>query len=99
MDSIWVGTDLKIKIELTCSGFSIVDDYFTIMARWGTCSRKFAKDDLVTDENDNYYLLLPTAEMNGVVSLVATLYVPDTDFETGKRKEVIKQTLFKVKPL
>lgn len=99
MESIWIGTDLKIKVELTCSGFTMADDYFTITATWGNgCKREYAKSELATDGSD-YYLMLPTANMSGTVALVATLYVPDTDFESGLRKEVIKENLFKVKPV
>jgi hypothetical protein len=35
--------------------------------------------------------------MKGLVTLIATLYVPDTDFPDGIRSEVVKQDLFSVK--
>jgi hypothetical protein len=35
--------------------------------------------------------------MKGLVTLIATLYVQDTDFPDGIRSEVVKQDLFSVK--
>lgn len=99
MENVWVGTDLKIKTDLSCDGFSMADDDFDIDVYWGNqVQQSFDKSDLIVDEGD-YYMLLSTEGMSGTVAVVATLYVPDTDFTSGTRKEVIKEVLFRVKRL
>ena len=100
MAEVFLGTDLKIKVDLQCEGFSMVDDDFSVDIKCGKITRTYAKDNTawVKDENDDYYLCLPTDGLSGLVSMVATLYVPDEDFaDSNIRREVVKQDLFMVK--
>lgn len=105
-ENVLLGTDLKIKVELICEGFSMDDNDFDLTLRWNGGSKTYKKTSSSTDENivkaqdgSGWYLVIETEElsMKGLVTLIATLYVPDTDFPDGIRSEVVKQDLFSVK--
>ena len=104
-DSVYVGTDLKIKVELTCEGFSMVDDDFDVIVKCGNTSIKYTTNPVATSDksfvpiDDDYYMYIPTTTLKGLVTLVATLYVPDEDYTEGDgiRHEVVKQDLCYVK--
>ncbi|GEM_PF-5399842 len=99
-ENVLLGTDLKIKVELICDGFDMLANDFVIKVKCGSYTETYEKDTLVIDEDNNFYLCLPTDNLKGLVTLVATLYVPDEDFEDGvvpgMRREVVKQDLFYV---
>jgi len=104
-DRVYVGTDLKVKVELACEGFSMDDDDYDVIVKCGDTSIKYttnptaASDKGFVDIDGDYYIYIPTDDMKGVVSLVATLYVPDEDYVEGDgiRREVVKQDLCQVK--
>ena len=105
MENVLLGTDLKLKVELICEGFSMDDDDFDLTIKCGNNSNTYKKTDSSTSSyivhdttgtNDDWYLCLPTTGLKGTVTMVATLYVPDANFDGGKRKEVVKQDLFTV---
>lgn len=105
-ENVLLGTDLKIKVELICEGFSMDDDDFDLTLRWNGGDVTYSKTESSTDEHiveaqdgSGWYLVIETEELNmkGLVTLIATLYVPDTDFPDGIRNEVVKQDLFSVK--
>ena len=63
MDKTFLGTEIKYLVEISASGFSMVDDDFEITLKRGSISRTFRKEDLVHstefiggEEKDNYYL-------------------------------------------
>lgn len=93
----YAGTELKVKVELTCDGFDQASDNWSLMVMWGNGRKKdFSKSDMVTDTDGNYYLPLDTTGMSGKVTVVATLQVPDEDFADGYRQVVLKSTLASV---
>jgi hypothetical protein len=105
-ESVYIGTDLKIKVELTCEGFSMDENDFDLTLRWNGGEVTYSKTESSTDEHiveaqdgSGWYLVIETEKLNmrGLVTLIATLYVPDTDFPDGIRSEVVKQDLFSVK--
>ncbi len=106
-ENVLLGTDLKIKVELTCEGFSMDDDDFDLVLRWNGGEKPLQKresshsDELVRSDEGDWYLCIETEGMKGLVTLIAKLYVPDNDFplKDGKRirEEVVKQDLFNVK--
>jgi hypothetical protein len=105
-ENILLGTDLKIKVELICEGFSMNDDNFDLTLRWNGGDMTYKKTESSTDEHiveaqdgSGWYLVIETEKLNmkGLVTLIATLYVPDTDFPDKIRSEVVKQDLFSVK--
>jgi hypothetical protein len=89
MENYYVGSDLKFKIDISGAGFDMHDDDFYIELQQGTQRVKIAKDELVEDENSNYYLLLDTTSLGfGLVKMAVTAFVPDADFPDGMRREV-----------
>ena len=105
-ENVLLGTDLKIKVELICEGFSMDDDDFDLTLRWNGGDVTYSKTESSTDEHiveaqdgSGWYLVIETEKLNmkGLVTLIATLYVQDTDFPDGIRSEVVKQDLFSVK--
>lgn len=90
MDQAYIGTELKYLVEITASGFSMINDDFNILLKRGSTTHLFQKDDLVRD-GDDFYLCFDSAEFGkGPVTVVITAYVPDTDFDDGLRTEVYK---------
>ena len=82
------------------------DDDFDLTLRWNGGDVTYKKTESSTDEHiveaqdgSGWYLVIETEKlhMKGIVTLVATLYVPDTDFPDKIRSEVVKQDLFNVK--
>lgn len=99
MESVLLGTDLKIKVELICEGFDMNDDNFSVDIKWGNEVETYDKSNNAwkTDSTTgDWYLCLPTTGKKGTVSMVATLWVPDEDFGDVGRKEVVKQDLFTI---
>lgn len=103
-ENVLLGTDLKIKVELICEGFSMDDDDFDLTLRWNGGEVTYSKTESSTDEHivhaqdgSGWYLCLPTTGMKGMVTMIATLDVPDEDFDGGIRKEVVKKDLFTVR--
>lgn len=89
-EKIYVGTELKFKIEIEAPGFSMDDDDFTVTIRRRSQEQLFRKGDLVTDGEGGYYVCFDTAEFGaGLISAVIRAYVPDDDFEDGFRTEVM----------
>lgn len=99
MEEKWLGTDPKIRVNLQCTGFDMFDDNFSVDIRCGKNVKTYPKSNAawVTDEDGNYYLCLNGEDLSGLVTMVATLYVPDEDFVGGIRKEVVKKDLFNLK--
>ena len=97
-ESVYIGTDLKIKVELTCEGFSMDENDFKVDIKCGNSAPiTYNKSDFVEIDGD-WYFYLDTDNLKGMVTLVATLYVPDDDYaaKEGIRREVVKQDLFTV---
>lgn len=96
-DKIFVGTELKFKIEIEAEGFSMTDDDFNIVIQRRNVKKVFNKEDLVNDGEGGYYVCFDSAEFGpGMVSAVVTAYVPDSDFEDGLRTEVYAMDLVNI---
>lgn len=93
-DRIFVGTELKFKVDIQAGGFSMEDDDFTVTIRRRNQERVFHKEDMVIDGEGGYYVCFDTAEFGtGIISAVVTAYVPDQDFPDGLRTEVTEMDL------
>lgn len=93
----YIGTELKFILDITASGFSMVDDDFTVTLKRGSTQRTFAKNDLVRDAEDNFYVCFDSAEFGkGIIDAIVTAYVPDSDFDDGLRTEVYKFKLINI---
>lgn len=97
IEQAFVGTELKFIVDIAASGFSMVDDDFTVTLRRGSTQHIFEKNELVRDEDDNFYVCFDSAEFGkGVIDAIITAYVPDTDFDDGFRTEVYKFKLINI---
>lgn len=100
MDKVYIGTELKFKVVIESTGFSMVDDDFTIKLRNGSRVLVFDKSDLVKDENDDFYLCFNTNDIGvGTIEMIVTAHVPDEDFDDGIRDEVEKLKLIAINNL
>ncbi len=88
MATIYKGTELKFKVELTATGFSMADNNFEIEVKSGKTSVVLAKEDLVVNQGE-YFGIVDTSELApGEVKLIATAHIPDSDADDGMRNEV-----------
>lgn len=94
----YIGTDLKFKVTVTAGGFDQEHDEYKIdLYCGGTLAMTITQDDIVENGGD-YYMLVPTSSLSpGPLRMVLTAYVPDTDFASGIRKEVVVQNLAVIK--
>jgi len=98
MEGVFVGTELKFRIEIEAGGFSMVNDNFTVTIKRGSKQRVFEKADLARDAEDNFYVCFDSAEFGGgMIQAVITAYVPDAAFPDGFRTEVYAMDLVNVK--
>lgn len=96
-EQAYFGTKLKFVVDITASGFSMVDDDFTVTLKRGPTRHVFSKDDLVRDAEDNFYVCFDSSEFGqGVIDAIVTAYVPDSDFDDGFRTEVFKFKLVNI---
>lgn len=94
IEHVFVGTKLKFAISISSPGFDMTEDDFTVDIRRGAKTIHFDKEDLVVDENDQYYVCFDTAELGGgLIEAIITAFVPDDDFDDGIRTEVVKLRL------
>jgi hypothetical protein len=93
MATIYKGTELKFKVELTANGFSMAENDFEVEVKSGKTSVTLAKEDLIVNSGD-YYGIVPTDTLApGEVKLVATAHIPDSDADDGVRNEVAVTSL------
>ena len=94
----FLGTKLKFALNISAQGFNIDEDEFCVDIRRGDKTLHFDKDDLVVDDNDQYYVCFDSADLGGgLIEATITAFVPDDDFEDGVRTEVVKLNLISVK--
>lgn len=99
MNDYFVGTELKIAINIECEGFDMNSDSWTARVVKGSKSIVCDKmQNSVKDENDNWYITIDSSILgSGIYYLVTEIDVPDDDFADGFRHEVVKQELLRMK--
>lgn len=94
MEEIWFsGSDIKVKVELVCEGFDMdLNEWSVTVYHGGKKAHTYAKADCARDYDGGWYCFISRSHLkkNGVLTLVATAEVPDTDFPDGIRHEVDK---------
>lgn len=92
---VFVGTELKLNINIEPIGTITMDDYdFDVELISGS----FKKTSVVINraaakkvDSDNYIVCLDTAELGaGMLKCRVTAYIPDDDFDDGIRTEVVE---------
>ncbi|MBQ6577232.1 MAG: hypothetical protein IJL91_05740 [Bacteroidales bacterium] len=102
------GTMLKYLLEITASGFDMDRDDFEVTLKRGSKSLTFKKEDMVTEEytdivnnisitKHHYYVCFDSTYFgNGVLVAVVTAWIPDDDFDDGRRRIVDRFDLINV---
>jgi len=110
-DNAFNTSDRKYLLEINAVGFSMDLDDFDVVLKRGSKSLILHKSDLVVEpytvvennitiEKNHYYVCFATDYFGpGDVTVVVTAYVPDTDFDSGFRREVDKFNLVNVKAI
>lgn len=110
-DNSFNTADRKYLLEINATGFSMETDEFEVVLKRGSKTKTFRKEDLVAEpytvvennisiEKHHYYVCFATDYFGpGEIAVVITAYVPDSDFESGYRREVDKFNLTNVKPI
>lgn len=97
-EGFYIGTDLKFKIDIKAEGFDMEFDDFSIMLKCGNDTLDLPDECIVSDGDGGYYILVDTSVFtSGPLQMIVTAYVPDDDFPTGIRHEVVKVDLCRIK--
>lgn len=92
------GEDLKFQISVTAVGFDQGSDNYNIdfySEEQKLCS--FTQEDVKSNDG-KYYLPVPSNKLQeGPLKIVVTAFVPDSDFESGYRKEIAIRKLKYIK--
>ena len=95
----YIGSDLKFQIDLTANGFDQNKDNYTIDFYCGDKIMHFTQDHVISHDG-HFYLPVPTDSLDpGLLRIVVTAYVPDSDFSEGIRKEIAVRNLKYLKKL
>lgn len=90
---IFLGTELKLNINIDSFGETTMDDYdFNVELIGGSfkkTSKVINKEDAKRVDSDNYIICFDTTELGvGPLKCKITAYLPDGDFRDGKRTEI-----------
>lgn len=98
-ETYYTGSDLKYQITITADGFSQDCDNYDITFYCGSTEMHFNQDDVISRDG-KFYLPIPAASLQpGLVKMVITAYVPDSDFPGSVRKEVAVHNLGRLKKI
>ena len=89
------GEECKYKVTINQEGFNMNDDEFFVKLTWGLRNQSLliTKDDMFSDEFDNWYFTFPTDTMVGLVMVECDYLVPDDDFADHFCTKVDRQYL------
>ena len=96
VQTVTLGSDVKIEFTADLpDGLLLKDVGFTLkvinMSEKDVAIDVLKADCIETDEGKNYVALVDSDDLGiGTLMLRLTVYIPDTDYQSGTRKEVIK---------
>lgn len=91
-DSPFIGTELKLNINIEPMGSVTMDDYDFEVEVYCSIKRVITiqKKDAIRVDQNNYMVLVDTSETGaGDLKCKVTAYIPDGDFNDGLRTEVV----------
>lgn len=92
-EGFYEGSDLKFQIDISATGFDQNSDRYNIDFYCGEKKISFTQDDVISSDG-KFYLPVPTGGLEpGMMKIVVTAFVPDSDFESGYRKEIAVRNL------
>lgn len=100
MEAVFLGTEIKFAVELTCDGFDMETDDFTCSIMKGhNVVKEYDKSELVVEEG-TYLLCIDTTDLGtGNFDLAVNAQVPDGHFPDVYRTEIEKVPLMTIKKL
>lgn len=104
MDVAYQGSIVKTRIRPKTTGFDIDNHVWSVEIRYGSYDKlykKFERADFKVRENrldscNDYYVVVDTSGMSGVVKAIIRTETPDQECPEGIRKEVLKLQLYNV---
>ena len=96
-DKYFVGTELKIAIDIDCQGFDMDNDDWTATVKKGSKSITCDKTHNSAHDENGWYLLVDSSVLgSGRYDIIVDIDVIDPDFPDQLRHETYKQELFNV---
>ena len=97
MDKYYVGTEMKLKLGITCTGFDMDTDPWTATVKSKKGTVTCTKEEHSAKSGDDWFILVDTGVLGtGQYVLIIEIDVPDNDFDDGYRHEVYKRNLVNV---
>ena len=98
METIYLGTELKLAVQIECEGFDMDSNEWTAQIFCGkNKSEPIGRDTGAVKVGGQWCVLIDTKSLGaGLYWLVTAYDVPDSDFPDGYRHVVKKQALFNV---
>ena len=89
-DKLFVGTELKMVVNLECEGFSMDTDPWKVTVRRGSSKEVVCERGTNTVfDGENWICLVDTSILGaGIYKVIGEIDVPDPDFADGYRHEV-----------
>lgn len=90
-DKIFLGTELKLNINIEKMGEFTMDDYDWVVDVYCSTTKVVTihKQSAIRIDENNYVLLVETSELGaGRIKCKVVAYIPDFDFPDGLRTEV-----------
>lgn len=89
-ESYHIGEDIKILFELKGDDFDMDRDAFDIVVTCGGKAKTLTSSNLILDSKGKHYLCINTNDFGiGTLNVRVTLYIPDSAFPSGYRRQVI----------
>lgn len=100
MEAVFLGTEIKFAVEVTCEGFDMETDDFTCLIMKGhNVVKEYPKSALIV-EGDSYILCIDTNDIGtGNFDLAVNAQVPDGHFPDSYRTEIERVSLMTIKKL
>lgn len=92
------GEEVKFQITINHQNFIMNEDNFRVKLTWSMLNKELVitKDQMISNENDEWFFMFPTDKMLGRVKAECSFDVPDTDYPDGFRTEVDRQCILVV---
>ena len=96
----WAGTGLKYAVSMTCEGFDMDEDDWTITVARGNKTIVFDANSAIRDNEGQWYICFDSAFFGpGRMTITFDASVPDEDFDEGIRHEIQRYDLINIKSL
>lgn len=99
-DALFVGTELKVVVQMTCEGFSMETDPWKVTIKRGSKEVICERGKNTVFDGENWVCLVDTSILGaGIYKVIGEIDVPDPDFEDGYRHEVYLEEFRRINPV